>query len=284
MSISLDSVTYSVKTAQEGAAVLNDISLEIGEGEFMGLMGLSGSGKTALLELISGLVRPEKGRVCIDGIDVQRLASGKKGKALRLGFLMQNSHKQFFQTSIERELTFQLRRLDISPEEREQRGRRAFEAMGFDWEKERKLSPLSLPLGAKRRLALACILAEEPEIIVLDEPFSYLDNREKMLVAEALLSLHSNGATLIMACNDADFLAEHAGRIIVMDKGRLIRDQRARELFTEYYYLLRHGLAVPKVRKAAQLLAEQGVNMPLNIISYEQFIDRLKIIMWRKEQ
>lgn len=282
MSLKLEKVSYS--QPGQGLHPVRNISFEIGTGEFVGLMGASGCGKSSLLALLAGLVRPDEGTVFIDGLDINKRTPKGALRPVKPALLTQEARCRIFETSLERELNCSLRGSELSKEERDERAKRWLERLGFAGEKYADCSPLRLSEGEKQKLAIASVLVQERPVLLLDEPFSGLDSEAKQLLCELLSQLNREGVTVILASNDADILAERAGRIIVLEQGKLVRDGSAKAVFTDYFELVRHDMPVPKVRETAQRLRERDVNMPGNIILYDQFIDRLKIIMWRKKK
>lgn len=284
MSLKLDTVSYSPSPGYPGLDALSSISLEITDGEFVGLMGAEGSGKSSLLALMAGLVRPESGIVYLDGRDINKKIKKGDSAPRKPALLTANSCCSLYESSIEREVNSSLRAGGLSKDERAERVRCWLEKLGFDAEKYSGISPLCLSDGEKQRLALAAVLVKEAPVLLLDEPFRGLDSGERHELIRLITQLNRGGSTVVLATNDADILAEYAGRVIVLERGRLVKDGSAKAVFTDYFELLRHGIPVPKVRLTAQRLRERDVNMPGNIIAYDQFIDRLKIIMWRKEK
>lgn len=284
MSLKLEKVSYSPSQPGTGLSPVGDISLEIAAGEFVGLMGASGSGKSSLLALFAGLARPDEGSVYVDGTNINIKAPRGAIMPVSPALLTQNARCRLFGISLERELNLSLKGGDLSKDERKTRVKLWLEKLGFSDEKYSDCSPLCLSEGEKQRLALASVMVKESPVLLLDEPFSGLDSQWKQNLCQLLAQLNRDGVTVIIASNDADVLAEYAGRIIVLERGRLVRDGSAKAVFTDYFELMRHEIPVPKVRMLSQRLRERDVNMPGNIILYEQFIDRLKIIMWRKEK
>lgn len=284
MSLKLEKVSYNPSPEYPGLNGLVELSLEISDGEFVGLMGAPGSGKSSLLALMSGLVRAESGSVYVDGMDIYK--KRRKGEAgpVRPALLTQNSRMSLYESSLEREVNSSLRNSGLSKEERAERVRQWLDWLGFSGESYRGVSPLCLSSGEGQRLAIAAVMVKETPVLLLDEPFIGLDSEEKERVIRLISELHRGGTTIVLATNDAEVLAGHAGRVIVLERGSVVKDGSAKAVFTDYFELLRHGIPMPQVRRTAQRLRERNVNMPGNIILYDQFIDRLKIIMWRKEK
>lgn len=284
MSLKLEAVSYSPLRPEDRFAPVSGIDLEVRDGEFVGLMGAAGSGKSTLLALINGHIRPDDGRIYIDGLDIHKKAPKGTGLRERPALLPRNGRCQLFETSLRRELSFSLRDSGLSKDERAERVERWLEKLGFTGEELYGNAPLRLSEGGKQRLAIAAVMVKESSVLLLDEPFASLDSEERASVLKLVCELKCRGVTVLLATNDADILAEYADRVIVLERGQIIKDGSAKAVFTDYFELMRRGIAVPSVRKAAQRLRERDVNMPGNIILYDQFIDRLKIIMWRKEK
>lgn len=280
MQIKLEALTYMLPL-KTGGGQLDNIELGIEKGEYLGILGSSPEERTALLMLICGLCRPDEGRVLING----QPRKGKNKAAMpRIGYLGRKCEQQLFESSVDRELAHALRLRGMDEEQVSERIRKALACFGFDYEPVSQRSPLSFSQGERRSLAMAALLAAEPEILLLDEPFAPLDCRERERLLTLLDELNAAGVTVIVASDDADAFSQHARRVAVIDGGRIVTDGCARTVLSDYYELVRRGVAVPSVCVTAHKLWERGVNMPGNIILYEQFIDRLKIIMWRKNR
>lgn len=285
MPIKLDNVsyTYAPGTPHEIRALRN-VNLDIEDGEFVGVMGTTGSGKSTLIQLIAGLIAPTEGKILLDGEDINAKKYDRDVLHRRIGLVFQYPEYQLFETTVERDVAFGLRHQGLTKEETASAVRTALETVGFDYDEVRDKSPLSFSGGEKRRIAIAGVLASKPRVLILDEPIAGLDPLSRQDFLTMVDGLNAQGVTVIMISHNADALSEHAGRIIVLRDGALIRDGSAKHIFSDYYDLIRGGIGVPQVRQAVQLLRERGVNMPGNIILYDQFIDRLKIIMWRKNR
>lgn len=285
MPIKLDNVsyTYAPGTPHEIRALRN-VNLNIEDGEFVGVMGTTGSGKSTLIQLIAGLIAPTEGKILLDGEDINAKKYDRDVLHRRIGLVFQYPEYQLFETTVERDVAFGLQHQGLTKEETASAVRTALETVGFDYDEVRDKSPLSFSGGEKRRIAIAGVLAPKPRVLILDEPIAGLDPLSRQDFLTMVDGLNAQGVTVIMISHNADALSEHAGRIIVLRDGALIRDGSAKHIFSDYYDLIRGGIGVPQVRQAVQLLRERGVNMPGNIILYDQFIDRLKIIMWRKNR
>ncbi len=285
MPIKLENVSYTYAPGTSLAVrALRGVTLDAADGEFIGVMGAAGSGKSTLIQLIAGLIKPTEGQILLDGEDINARKYDRDVLHRKVGLVFQYPEYQLFETTVERDVGFGLRHLGLTKEETAAAVRAALETVGFDYDTVRDMSPLGFSGGEKRRIAIAGVLASKPGVLILDEPTAGLDPLGRRNFLNMVDALNAAGTTIIMTSHDADALAEHARRIIVLKNGALIRDGSTRDVFSDYYDLLHNGIGVPQVRRAAQLLRERGVDMPGNIIQYDEFIDRLKIIMWRKSR
>ena len=285
MPIKLENVSYTYAPGTSLAVqALRGVTLDVADGEFVGVMGATGSGKSTLIQLIAGLIKPTEGQILLDGEDINARKYDRDVLHRKVGLVFQYPEYQLFETTVERDVGFGLRHLGLTKEETAAAVRAALETVGFDYDTVRDMSPLGFSGGEKRRIAIAGVLASKPGVLILDEPVAGLDPLGRQDFLNMVDALNAAGTTIIMTSHDADALAEHARRIIVLKNGALIRDGSTRDVFSDYYDLLHNGIGVPQVRRAAQLLRERGVDMPGNIIQYDEFIDRLKIIMWRKSR
>ena len=281
MPINLENLSYSF---DRSATVLSGVNIEIADGEFVGITGPAGSGKTTLVQLISGLMTPTGGSVRIDGNDINAKKYDRRKLRRRLGIVMQQPEKQLFESTVERDVAFALRSQGVSAQDAAPAVKEALELLGFDYDTVRERSPLSFSTGEMRKIAIAGVLAAKPGILIFDETDSGLAGKARRDFYALLEKLNRDGATVLLVSHNADALAEYASRVLIMRSGRIIRDNSSKEIFSDYYDLLHNGVAVPNVRAATQLMRERGVDMPGNTTEYAQFVDRLKIIMWRKKR
>lgn len=280
MPIKLENVTYSYPSCALPA--VGDVTLEIADGEYVGIMGAHGSGKTTVLNLAAGLIKPDAGTVSLDGADINSRRYDRAVLRSAVGYLMDRPERQLFETTVLRDVGFALRGLGLSDEEQMSRVGATLGLVGLDRDELGAKSPLSLPRDIQRRVALAGVLVAQPKVLFFDEPFAGLDAASRRELLTLLDSLNARGTTIVIASHDADALSAHARRIAVMRFGAFIRDGRTRDIFSDYYDLVHNDVPVPAVRAAVQLLRERGVDMPVNIIDFDQLADRLKILMWRK--
>lgn len=274
---------YSAGTPFERVAI-DGISLTIEPGQLVGIIGHTGSGKSTFIQHLNALLQPTAGKVYCGGKDINADKYSRKAVKAQVGLVFQYPEYQLFETTVERDVAFGLRHSGLSREETAAAVKAALELVGFDYDAVRDKSPLGFSGGEKRRIAIAGVLASKPRVLILDEPVAGLDPLGRQDFLNMVDALNKDGVTIIMISHNADALAEHARRIIVLRDGALFRDGSAKEIFSDYFDLIHNGIGVPQVRRAAQLLRDRGVDMPGNIILYSQFIDRLKILMWRKNK
>ena len=267
------SYIYARGTPFETAALQN-VTLRLDDGEFAGLVGRTGCGKSTLISLTAGLLPPTAGRVLLDGKDINAPGYDRSELRKKVGVVFQYPEYQLFETTVERDVAFGLRNLGLGKEEAAARVRRALETTGFDFEKVRALSPLGLSGGEKRRVAIAGVLAAEPKLLILDEPVAGLDplGREDFL---ALLDrLHADGTTILMISHNADALSEHAERILALKDGRLAADRPTAAFFADAAFLSSHGLGTSAPAHLADLLRERGRDIG-PVTRFDELIDAL---------
>lgn len=259
MSIKIEHVsyTYEAGSAWERKA-LQDVSLEIPDGEFAGLIGHTGSGKSTLIQMMNGLTRPDSGRVYYRGEDI--FGEGFSRRALRgkVGLVFQYPEYQLFETTVLRDAAFGPGNLGLSEEERVQAAKRALLQAGVPeecWE----MAPFDLSGGMKRRAAIAGVLAMNPEVLILDEPTAGLDPLGRREFFELLDRLHGEtGMTVLLVSHSMEDMAEHVRRMIVLDQGRILYDGTPREVFSHIRELEAISLAVPQITYLMRELQEAG--------------------------
>ncbi len=276
MSVELRNVScvYAPGTPYETRAV-TELSLTIRDGEFAGVMGKTGCGKSTMIQLIAGLMRPSGGQILLDGQDINGKNFDRDGLRRRVGVVFQFPEIQLFETTVKRDVAFGLRHFGWTEEEKESSVREALERMGFSYEAVKDKSPLGFSGGEKRRLAVAGVLAARPELLILDEPLAGLDPLGREALLTLLGELNRDGTTILMVSHDADTLAEYADRIILLKDGRLFRDGPAAEVFADYDALKDNGIGVCRVREAAEALRRRGWEIPAGTVRYGQLLDEI---------
>ncbi|MBI3841250.1 MAG: ABC transporter ATP-binding protein [Thaumarchaeota archaeon] len=211
---------------QNGVRALDSVSLEVGKGETVAVVGENGAGKTTLVKHVTGLLKPKSGKVLVDGVDTRETSTAQLSR--KVGVAFQNPDHQLFSESVEKEMAFALRNFGFPPELVEKRVSWGLELFGL--EEYRESSPLVLSGGEKKRLTLACILAWDPEVIILDEPTVGQDAIQKEKLAGTIRLLTSTGKTVVVVSHDIEFLWPIQPRVIVMKGGRILGDGMAAEL------------------------------------------------------
>ena len=265
------SFTYSAGTPFETAALKN-ISLEIKNGEFIGVMGHTGCGKSTLIRALAGLLRPSEGSIVVDGSDINGRRYDRSKLRRKLGVVFQYPECQLFETTVEKDVAFGLKRSGLNKDEVTERVRWALEICGFDFEKIAKASPMGLSGGEKRRVAIAGVLAVKPEYLILDEPIAGLDPLGREAFLELITGLNADGMTIIMVSHNADCIGEYARRVLLMNGGELVGDGSPEELFSDVELMCSLHLGVSRSREIAWLLKKGGMDIPQDICSYGRLL------------
>lgn len=260
MQLQLQHVTYlyGAGTTYEKKA-LDDVSLQLAQGEFAALIGRTGSGKSTLIQQLNGLQKPAAGTVCCDGEDIHAGGFSLKKLRGRVGLVFQYPEYQLFEETILKDAAFGPKNQGFSEEEALEKAKAAMQMAGIP-EDQWELSPFELSGGQKRRAAIAGVLAMEPEVLILDEPTAGLDPRGRQeLFAQIVRLNRENGITILLVSHSMEDVAEYAGRVIVMEQGRILFDGPPREVFSHVKELESIGLAVPEVTYLMHELAERGI-------------------------
>lgn len=251
------SYVYSTGTAFEKQALKN-VNLEFPDGQFVGLIGHTGSGKSTLIQHLNGLIRATSGAVYYNGENIY--AEGYRMKMLRskVGLVFQYPEHQLFEENVFQDVCFGPRNLGLSEEEVEARAKEALRLVGMS-EKYYRQSPFELSGGQKRRAAIAGILAMEPEVLILDEPTAGLDPKGRDDILDQVARLHrEKKITVILVSHSMEDIARYVERIIVMNRGQVLFDDTPRKVFSHYRELENVGLAAPRVTYLMHELRERG--------------------------
>ena len=276
MSIALEHVNYiySPGTAYEKRA-LNDISLEIGQGQFVGIIGHTGSGKSTLIQHLNGLMKATSGDILYDGQSIY--AEGYDMRKLRsqVGLVFQYPEHQLFEVDVISDVCFGPKNQGLSEEESEKNAREALELVGFP-EKYYKQSPFELSGGQKRRVAIAGVLAMKPKVLILDEPTAGLDPKGRDEILDQIAKLHKEtGMTVVLVSHSMEDVARYVDRIIVMNKGEKMLDGTPKEVFRHYKELEEVGLAAPLVTYVMHDLKDRGFDVSPDATTIEEAADEI---------
>ena len=249
---------------------LDDVTLTIGDGEFVGLIGHTGSGKSTLVQHLNGLMKPDHGSVIVDGMDVSDKNADLREIRRRVGLVFQYPEHQLFEETVRKDVSFGPRNLGCSEQEIEERVVKACHQVGLSDEKL-DMSPFDLSGGNKRRVAIAGVLAMRPRVLVLDEPTAGLDPRGRNELLELIRGLHDEeGNTIVMVSHSMDDISALAQRIIVMNEGRVAMDGTPREVFAHPQELVDMHLGVPAAAQLAMELRKRGYNLPDNVYTLDE--------------
>ncbi len=243
---------------------LIDVCLNIPNGQFVGLIGHTGSGKSTLIQHMNGLEKPTSGNVYYDGKDINDADYDKKSLRAKVGLVFQYPEHQLFETDCFKDVCFGPKNLGLSQKEVELRAYEALKQVGFDDEYFYQ-SPFDLSGGQKRRVAIAGVLAMKPEVLILDEPTAGLDPKGRDDILGLISKLHKEmGITIILVSHSMEDVADYVDRIIVMNKGRVFLDDVPKNVFAHYKELEEIGLAAPQVTYVMQELSAAGLNVDTN--------------------
>ena len=249
---------------------LDNVTLTIGDGEFVGLIGHTGSGKSTLVQHLNGLMKPDHGSVIVDGMDVSDKNTDLREIRRRVGLVFQYPEHQLFEETVRKDVSFGPRNLGCSEQEIEERVVKACHQVGLSDEKL-DMSPFDLSGGNKRRVAIAGVLAMRPRVLVLDEPTAGLDPRGRNELLELIRGLHDEeGNTIVMVSHSMDDISALAQRIIVMNEGRVAMDGTPREVFAHPQELVDMHLGVPAAAQLAMELRKRGYNLPDNVYTLDE--------------
>ena len=271
MSIILDHVNYiyDEDTAMAHPALI-DVCLNIPDGQFVGLIGHTGSGKSTLIQHLNGLDRPTSGNVYYNGKDINDSDYDKKALRAKVGLVFQYPEHQLFEVDCFKDVCFGPKNLGLSQKEAELRAYEALKQVGFDDEYFYQ-SPFDLSGGQKRRVAIAGVLAMKPEVLILDEPTAGLDPKGREDILNLISDLHKKmGITIILVSHSMDDVANYVQRIIVMNKGRVAFDGEPKSVFAHYQELEEIGLAAPQVTYVMQELKKAGFNVNENVTTLDE--------------
>ena len=282
MSIILDKVNYyySPGTAYEKQALKN-INLQIRDGEFIGLIGHTGSGKSTLIQHLNGLVKATSGSIYYNGQDIYDEDYKMKELRSKVGLVFQYPEHQLFETTILKDVKFGPSNQGLPPLEVDLRAYDALKQVGIG-EDMLDLSPFELSGGQKRRVAIAGVLAMKPEVLILDEPTAGLDPKGRDEILDQIAKLHKeNNITVILVSHSMEDVAKYVDRLIVMNRGEAVFDGTPKKVFRHYKELERIGLAAPQVTYVMNELVERGIDISTDATTVEEARD--EILAWAKK-
>lgn len=268
MSIRLQDVTYTYmsKTPFEKAAI-KKINLEIKQGEFVGIIGHTGSGKSTLVQHLNGLLKPSSGMVQIDGQNIHEKGETARNAKRSVGMVFQYPEHQLFEESVYEDIAFGPRNLGVMEEELDRRVKNALKFVGLDFEKFAKRTPFQLSGGQMRRVAIAGVIALDPKYLVLDEPSAGLDPRGRDEIFGQIMNLHqATGITVVLVSHNMEDVARMANRLIVMNKGEILLDGKPKEIFSNHQDQLKEaGVDVPPLTILMNQFKQRGLDVDSSV-------------------
>jgi len=265
------SYTYNLNMPFETVA-LKGINLKVNRGEFIGIIGHTGCGKTTLLQLLNGLIEPTKGQIFIENVDIHKNKKKLKEIRKKIGLSFQYPENQFFEENIFKEIAFGPKNMGVAEEQLVQSVKKSLQMVDMDYQSFKDRSPFSLSGGEMRRVAIASILAIDPEVIILDEPTASLDPQSCSKLLSVIVDLYQKyHKTIIMVSHNMEIMAKLARRIIVMEKGEIIMDDTPRNIFQKSIDRLEDiGLSLPQVTYTMYKLKKIGKPVSSGILTVEE--------------
>lgn len=249
---------------------LDDVSLEINDGQFVALIGHTGSGKSTLIQHMNGLLKPTSGEIIVDDKNITNKEVKLSDVRKKVGIVFQYPEYQLFEETIEKDIEFGPRNLGLSDEEISVRVKKAMKMVGLDFETYKDKSPFELSGGQKRRVAIAGVVAMEPKVLILDEPTAGLDPKGRDEILGQIKKLHDEyNMIIILVSHSMEDVARVADRILVMNKGKCVLDGKPYEVFKEINTLENIGLAAPQITYLVRELRNRGFNITDDIFTVE---------------
>ena len=243
---------------------LSGVSFAIEQGEFIAIIGHTGSGKSTLVQHLNGLLKPSSGSVLADGVDINQKTPEARAAKRHIGMVFQYPEYQLFEETVLKDVCFAPKNQGLSEEECLVRARKALQLVGIDPDEKGESSPFSLSGGEKRRVAIAGVLAMEPEVLILDEPTAGLDPKGHRDILRMIVRIRKErNLSIVWISHNMDNVAELADRVLVVDKGKLVMDGSPKEVFARGVELRKMGLALPSAASLMEKLAERG--LPVNV-------------------
>lgn len=278
MSIKLENVTYTygIGSPFEKTALF-DTSVEIHSGEFVGIIGHTGSGKSTFVQLLNGLIRPTTGTVSVNGVDISKKTKEAMAIRHKVGMVFQYPEYQLFEETIAKDIAFGPRNFGLSEVEIEERVKEAMEFVGLDYKLYKDRSPFRLSGGQMRRVAIAGVIAIHPEYLILDEPSAGLDPVGRREIFAEIQQWHKEkDITVILVSHNMEDISRMANRLIVLSDGKILLDGQPLQIFSHKQDVLRQaGVAVPPVTEVLQYLQQRGLPVTDQVHTVEEGADAI---------
>lgn len=272
MSIQVNNIShiYSEGLPHESVALFN-ISFEIEDGEFVGIIGHTGSGKSTLLQHLNGLLKPKSGQIVVGGVDITAGKVSMIDVRRRTGLVFQYPEYQLFEETVAKDVAFGPTNLGLAPDEIEKRVEEALVLVGLNYHEFKDKSPFDLSGGEKRKVAIAGVIAMKPEVLILDEPTAGLDPKAHQDILNMIDHIHDHEKNItILVTHKMDDVARLADKVMVMESGRLVMTGTPTEIFSRKEELLAMGLSIPEATDLIGDLRACGMNLDQNVLTLEQ--------------
>ncbi len=264
-------------TYPSGVEALKGVSLTVKNGEFVAIMGQNGAGKTTLVKHFNGLLKPTRGKVLVDGVETSKASIAQLSR--NVGFVFQNPDHQLFSETVEEEIAFALKNFGFEEQVIEKRIDWALNLLALT--QYRKTSPFMLSGGERKRVALASVLAWDPQMLILDEPTIGQDHQQKENLRQFIVQMQSQGRTVVTVTHDVEFVAECNPRVLLMREGKIVADGEGKEILTNPELLAQSSIVLPQIAQIFTHLT--GLGLPKNIIDlYEA--KHIVLKAWEKKQ
>lgn len=283
MQIELRDITH-IYNQDQSVKALARVNFSIKDSEFIGIVGHTGSGKSTLVQLMNGLIKPTRGKVIIDGIDITAEKTNLKDIRQKIGIVFQYPENQLFEETVYDDIAFGPRNLNLEKEEIKKRVKIALKLVDLDYENFKNRSPFNLSGGQKRKVAIAGVLAMRPQVLILDEPTAGLDPQGRRQLLNLLNRLYHNyEMTVILISHRMEEIALLSTRVIVMDEGKIILDGSPREVFDNREKLQNLGLDLPEITNILRQLTAKGLNVRTDVFSIPEAAEEILRELRRRE-
>ncbi len=272
---------YSAGSAFQATAIRN-VNLTIEEGEFIAVIGHTGSGKSTLVQHLNGLLKPTDGQILVDGEDLNGEKVDRRRIRQKVGLVFQYPEYQLFEETVAKDIAFGPKNQGLSAEEIDSRVHMAMEQVHLDYDKYAERSPFELSGGQMRRVAIAGVLAMKPKVLILDEPTAGLDPQGRDRILGMVKELHEAGdTTVVMVSHSMDDVARLATRLVVMSRGELVATGTPREIFKQVKMMESIGLGVPEAAKLCNMLRQRGIQLPDDLYQMDEARDAI-LARWKE--
>ncbi len=276
MELKCEKLTYEYDAGTSMAKrAVDEISLTIPSGQFVGIVGHTGSGKTTFVQLLDGLLKPTAGVVSLDGVDIASKGFDRRSMRSSVGIVFQYPEYQLFESTVLKDVSFGPKNQGLTDEEAAKAAAEALRKVGIE-EEVFPSSPFELSGGQRRRVAIAGVIAMEPKILILDEPTAGLDPAGREEILGLLSNLWKDGMTVILVSHSMEDMARYVERILVMERGKIFLDGAPREVFSHSEELEAIGLAAPEVSYILKALKDAGIDVDPTITTVEEAVKEIK--------